>query len=92
MYVPARLITVQPFRNSDKNKLLNSASGNKALGYGTTDTQLSISIFSSLNFFFLPQTKCSQRSSVAAKRREKVLCGGGSEQLLQHAKPSKMKE
>lgn len=32
--VPARLITVQPFRNGDKNKLLNFASGNKALGYG----------------------------------------------------------
>lgn len=27
---------MQPFRNSDKNKLLNFASGNKALGYGTT--------------------------------------------------------
>lgn len=35
---PARLITVQPFRNSDKNKLLNFASGNRALGYGTSTT------------------------------------------------------
>ena len=27
--VPARLKTVQPFKNSDKNKLFNSASGKK---------------------------------------------------------------
>lgn len=61
---------MQPFRNSDKNKLLNFASGNKALGYGTNiddDTQHRKLSILSPSLDFLAQRKNSPL------REEKVI-------------------
>lgn len=57
---------MQPFRNSDKNKLLNFASGNRALGYGTHHARsATLSFHNSLSLvdsFFAVAAACVNRS------------------------------